>query len=154
MPYGKLKSKPDERRRDLAKIHIAKKQLGMDETTYREMLNAVAGVGSAADLDERGRAKVIKHLQNIGFKPMPRPGKSLQRRKMKTTVSPAKDRAPLLSKIGAILADLKLPWEYANGMAKKMFKVDRVTWLRPEQLHKLTAALAYHQKRTLNKANQ
>jgi phage gp16-like protein len=32
------------RRRELAKIHVAKKQLGLDDGTYREMLHAVAGV--------------------------------------------------------------------------------------------------------------
>jgi phage gp16-like protein len=32
-------------------------------------------------------------------------------------------------------------------MAKKMFKIDRVDWCKPDQLHKIVAALSYHQKR-------
>ena len=36
-------------------------------------------------------------------------------------------------------------------MAKRMFSVDKVRWLRPDQLHKVTAALIYHQKRTYKK---
>ena len=34
----------DQKRRDLAKIHIARKELGMEEEDYRAMLQDVAGV--------------------------------------------------------------------------------------------------------------
>jgi phage gp16-like protein len=34
-----------------------------------------------------------------------------------------------------------LPWDYADGMSKRMFKTDKVAWLTPHQLHKLVAAL-------------
>ena len=42
----------DAGRRDLAKIHIAKKQIGLEEETYRDMLQNVAGsaVASATGL--------------------------------------------------------------------------------------------------------
>ena len=48
----------DQKRRDLAKIHIARKELGMEEEDYRAMLQDVAGVGSSADLTVAGRSKV------------------------------------------------------------------------------------------------
>lgn len=141
------------RKRDLAKIHIAIKQLGVDDSTYREMLFNIAGVKSAADLNGRGRAAVVRHLRRCGFKTSPKKSrgyksahKSAKASGMHKQSSP--DRAPLLSKIGAILADLGLPWDYADGMAKHMFRVDKTRWLYPDQLHKLTAALIYHQKRT------
>jgi len=35
---------------NLAKIHIAKKQLGMDDATYRAMLQSHGGVTSSKDL--------------------------------------------------------------------------------------------------------
>lgn len=38
---------------NLAKIHIAKAQLGMDDDTYRALLARVAGVRSAKDLGPR-----------------------------------------------------------------------------------------------------
>ncbi len=50
----------NQRNIDLAKIHIAKKQLGMDDVVYRDMLMNVAGVSSAADL--RARAKINSHF--------------------------------------------------------------------------------------------
>ena len=150
------KQMSDRRRRDLAKIHIALKQLGIDDETYRDILYKITGQRSAASLDETERGKVLKHFKALGFKPAPKdkgPYKSFHRSAKKSGmhVSPAEDRAPLLSKIGAILADLKLPWAYADGMARKMFGVDRVRWLKPEQLYKLVAALSYHQKRAQNK---
>jgi len=130
------------RRKDLAKIHIAKKQLGMDDKTYREMLFNITGFRSAADLDSKQRWAVIKHLKARNYRSQ---HKSAKASGMNRTTAP--DRAPLLSKIGAILFHLSLPWSYADGMAKKMFGVDKARWLRPDQLHKVTAALIYHQKR-------
>jgi phage gp16-like protein len=63
---------PDGRRRlrDLALIHLAKGQLGLDEDTYRAMLRGVAGVDSAGDLDAAGRARVLEHLRGRGFRPL------------------------------------------------------------------------------------
>lgn len=135
--------------RDLAKIHIAKKQFGMDDVTYREMLFNITGFRSAADLDSKQRWAVIKHLKARGYRSR---HKSAKASGMNTTTAP--DRAPLLSKIGAIIADLGLPWAYADGMANRMFGVDRVRWLRPDQLHKVTAALIYHQKRTYKRKEE
>lgn len=57
------------RNRDLAKIHLAKKQLGLDEETYRDMLWTVARVRSSSDLDMAGRIRVLHHLKSRGFKP-------------------------------------------------------------------------------------
>lgn len=58
-----------ERKAQLAQIHIAKDQLGMDEDTYRAMLWVVGRVRSAADLDLPGRMRVLEHLKASGFKP-------------------------------------------------------------------------------------
>ena len=55
------------RRNDLAKIHIAKKTLGLSEGDYRTLLGRTAGVGSAADLDADGRRRVLQQLRRLGF---------------------------------------------------------------------------------------
>lgn len=63
----------DLRRRELATIHVAKKQL-MDkgvfssDADYRAMLWTQSRVRSAADLDHVGRKKVIDHLNRLGFR--------------------------------------------------------------------------------------
>lgn len=72
------------RRSELAKIHMAAEQLGMDTadkdeaSEYRSMLWAVARVRSAAGLGWQGRKKVLDHLKACGAtrgfdkKPQPR----------------------------------------------------------------------------------
>ena len=54
----------DARRRDLAAIHIAKADAGLDDDTYRAMLREVAGVDSARDLDAAGRRAVLARLRH------------------------------------------------------------------------------------------
>ena len=51
-------------------IHVAKKDLRMDNETYRAMLWTHGRVKSSADLDSHGRNKVIQHLRNIGWVPI------------------------------------------------------------------------------------
>lgn len=53
---------------ELAKIHIAAQQLGMEEDTYRDMLWSVGRVRSAKDLDLAGRQAVLAHLVACGFR--------------------------------------------------------------------------------------
>lgn len=83
----------DARRAELAKIHLAKKQLGLDDETYRAMLWMVARVHSAADLDDAGRQAVLDHLKARGFRGGPRT------RSARTT--PAADREALVHKVQA-----------------------------------------------------
>ncbi|PUA46959.1 regulatory protein GemA [Pseudomonas protegens] len=125
---------------DLSKIHIAKKDLGLDDETYRALLVRVVGVRSAKDLSPRQAGKVLAEFERLGWKPSPvKTGR-------KAPVAAA-DRAKLVGKIEAFLAESKRSWAYADGMALRMFKVDRVEWLDPEQLRKMVAALAYDAKR-------
>lgn len=61
----------DSRRSELAMIHIAKKELGMDRETYEMALFTAAAVTSSSDLDSHGRAKVIEYFKSLGWKPKP-----------------------------------------------------------------------------------
>jgi len=56
----------------LAKIHVAKKQLAMDDDSYRAMLRSVGGVESSKDLTPTAASRVLKHLERSGFKPVAR----------------------------------------------------------------------------------
>lgn len=64
-----------QRRADLAKIHLAVKQLGLKDEEYRALLHAVGKVSSAKDLDWMGRQQLLIKLQGMGFKPQAAPGK-------------------------------------------------------------------------------
>lgn len=125
----------------LSKIHIAKKDLGMDDETYRALLARVAGVRSAKDLNPRQVSAVLAEFQRLGWQPVA--AKKAGRKAPK----PAPDRAALVGKIEAFLAEAGRPWAYADAMAKRMFKVERVEWLDGEQLQKLVAAFVYDAKR-------
>lgn len=123
------------RNNELAQIHVAKGQLGLDDETYRSMLWAVCQVRSSAELDHAGRAKLLAHLKGRGAKI----GRAGPR--------PAADRARLLGKITAQLAALKLPEVYAEGIAKRMFGVERLSFCTPAMLVKIVAALTYQQQK-------
>lgn len=124
---------------ELAKIHLAKKQLALDDDTYRAMLWTVARVHSARDLDDAGRRAVLEHLKARGFRGRPRT--------RSTRTTPPRDRAALVRKVQAQMRAANVFSEYVDGMAKRMFQVERWEWCNPDQLHRLVAALAYHIKR-------
>lgn len=128
----------DLRKRELAAIHVAKTQLGLDDDTYRAVLETLTGKRSAADLDWAGRKKVLDHLKSKGFS-----------HQSKRRSDPARYKAALVSKIKAQLMSFTPPRGdfYADGMARKMFGVERYTWCDTDQLHKIVAALSYAQKR-------
>ncbi|BAV74135.1 putative Mu-like GemA [Pseudomonas chlororaphis subsp. aurantiaca] len=131
----------NRRNLDLSKIHIAKKDLGLDDDTYRALLVRVAGVRSAKDLAPKQIGQVLAEFTRLGWQP------SKVKAKGRKAPAPAPDREKLIAKVEAFLAEAKRPWEYADGMAKRMFKVERAEWLDPVQLHKMVAALTYDARR-------
>ena len=143
-PAGRPAAQPAQPRNNgLAQIHIAKAQLGLDEDTYRAMLWGVARVKSARDLDHAGRQKVLDHLKACGFKSRapstPTPGRP---RNMDHP-----ERGPMLRKVEALLLSAGRDWGYCNGMCKRMFSVDDVSFCHEGQLHKLVAALEVDKRR-------
>lgn len=54
---------------DLAKIHIAKKELGLDDGTYRGLLWDRYHRESAAELSESQAADLIGHFREKGWRP-------------------------------------------------------------------------------------
>ena len=64
----------------IAAIHVAKKQLGLDEDTYRAKLVVITGKASAKDMSEPERQRVIDACRKEGF--VPAPGKSAGRRQL------------------------------------------------------------------------
>ncbi|WP_447588678.1 gp16 family protein [Aquipseudomonas campi] len=126
----------------LAKIHIAKQQLGLDDETYRALLARVAGVRSAKELNPRQVGAVLREFERLGFQPKPS-----AKRTGRTKPNPAAERKALVGKIEAQLSEAGRVWAYADAMALRMFKVAQVEWCNPDQLRRLVAALAYDAKR-------
>lgn len=129
------------RKSQLAKIHMAKAQLGLDDDTYRAMLMSVAGIDSAAKLTAKQRAAVLERFESKGWK---RKGK----RHRGEPANVALEKAPLMSKIGALLADMKLPWAYATGIMKQQgIKAQRLEWCTNKELHSIVVSLMKWQKK-------
>lgn len=119
------------RTRDLAAIHVSAKKLGLDRGTYEALLMRVSGVRSSADLDDRGRAKVLAELRRLGAPQDPKRGRPANA-----------SNEPMIRKIEALLAELKAPWAYADRIAQQMFGIAFVAWCRrPDQLRAIIAAL-------------
>lgn len=128
--------KTESRRSLLAKVHIAAKALGLDDDTYRDLLEGLTGQRSAGKLTEKQLALVIAALRKRGWDDAdPRPARK------KPTPRSTPGTGPLLEKIGALLADAGRPWAYAVGLAARMYKVERLEWAKPEQLRGIVAAL-------------
>ena len=123
------------RRGELAQIHIARQQLGMDDDTYRNVLWTVARVRSSADLDWSGRKRVLDHMKACGFKVQPK--------KLATAHKPlAMTKEAIEAKIATQLKALEQNWPYAYGVGRRIFpKISRFEFLTAEQLGDVSSAL-------------
>ncbi|MDH1792911.1 regulatory protein GemA [Stenotrophomonas sp. GD03819] len=129
-----MKSATDPlRRAQIAKIKVAQKELGMDEASYRALLQRVTGKQSSTQMSPSERDAVLAELTRLGWKA--KPGKPHPDRPKNT------DQVPMLRKVEALLASAKRPWNYAHAMSVRMFQVDRLEFLKHDQLHSLIAAL-------------
>lgn len=123
----------------ITKIHIAKQQLGLEDDIYRGLLNRVAGVSSSKSLNAKQATAVLAEFERLGWKP--KPG-------TKGKPHNFKELPGQIRKIEALLADMGLSWAYADAIARQMFKVQRVAWLRkPQQLDDIIAALHVEQEK-------
>ena len=52
----------------LARIHIAKKALNLDEDTYRDLLERVTGKRSSKNMSEKERDAVLTEMARLGWK--------------------------------------------------------------------------------------
>lgn len=139
----------DPRTREIALIHMAKAHFGWDEELYRDILEDVGGARSAKDLTPLGRAKVLGHFERLGWHRQGRPAAKPRRRYQRGPTA-AVDRAPMISKIDAMLYEAGRDRTYAVAILKQMFgqgAPERLEWATPAQLHKVVAALVYDQRR-------
>jgi phage gp16-like protein len=58
----------------------------------------------------------------------------------------------MLRKIAVMLKDAEREKAYADGIAKQMFGVDLVEFCKPDQLHRIVAAMVKDQNRRAAKA--
>jgi len=121
----------------LAKIHIAKKELAMDDDTYRALLMRVAEVSSSKDLTAASASKVLAEFARLGWKPKAK----------KAVTRPPEDSAQLKMIRGLWIelhqmGKVEDPSESAlAAWCKRMMRVDAPQWLTKAQASKLIEAL-------------
>jgi len=120
------------RKRQLGAIHIGKKKLGLDDDSYRAMLQRLTGKRSAAALGVEQLAAVIEEMRRLGF--------STTRRR-----PPANGQARL---IAVLWAEMYREGIVKNGTAKaldafvkRQAGVEALEWLTPEGANKVIEAL-------------
>lgn len=125
----------------LGKIHIAKQQLGLEDDIYRAVLARVAGVRSAKELSDRQAGAVLAEFERLGWKPK-------QSSKAKGKPHNFVRLPEEVRVIEAQLADMGLSWAYADAIAKRMYGVPRVAWLKtPDKYRAILAALHVEQEK-------
>ncbi len=134
------KPQKTNKHRLLAKIHIGKKELGLDDDMYRDVLWTVCRVRSSKQLDEHGLNQVLQYMVSCGFRvKKPVAGKNYPGRPNNV------EAVPQLGKIEALLTDMSLPWSYADSIADQMFGIKRVGWLDQDQRSAVITALTKKQ---------
>lgn len=119
----------------LGKIHIAKKQLAMDEDDYRQLLFEVTGHTSAADCTDAQLAHVIERMKKLGFKPLPKAGK-------KAATHPMARKARALWISLHHLNAVQNPAEEAlEAFARRQLGCTKLSWANQRDSYKLIEAL-------------
>jgi len=125
----------------LAKVHIARKDLGLDDEAYRSLMERTTGHRSAADCAVHELARAVAELRRLGWTPTSKTGKGGKPGK------PAKGKAALMGKITALLAEGQRPDAYAEAIARRMYRRDKLDFCTPKELQGVIAALSKDAKR-------
>lgn len=130
----------DQRRRGLlAKVHLARKELGLIEDDYRQILLDETGKASAGDCSEAELIRVVERFKGRGWKGAAPAGKP-SRPRPADHPSAKKARALWISlhQLGVV----GNPSETAlEAFAKRQLRCDRLQWANQAQSYKLIEAL-------------
>lgn len=129
--------KPEgQRNKLLAKVHILIKDLGMDDETYRAMLENSFGVNSAGKLNMVVLRQLVMSLGRSANQQKRRKSYPGRPHNVETT-----ERGPQLAKIEALLTEAGREWAYADTLAQRICKVEMVAWVETGELYKIISAL-------------
>lgn len=120
----------------LAKIHIAKKELRLQDAEYRALLLRVAKVESAKDLSDKAAAAVIAEFKRLGWAP----------KESKRLPAERADIRKIYALWGALHSD-PLDREALRAWVKRRFEVSAPEFLKPPQAREAIEQLKAWQKR-------
>lgn len=125
-----------QRRALLAQVHIAQKDLAMDEDDYRALLGRVTGCASAKECDTGQLRAVIANFERLGFR-----SSGGQRRRQvgnKQTVRKARAMWISLYQLGAIDDGSDAALE---AFGQRQLRVERLQWTNEREAFRLIEAL-------------
>lgn len=120
------------RKADLARIHILKKDLRLSDDDYRAVLMGVCSVDSSANLDFTGRSKVIAHMERLQRQYNPASTPAAKKPFKKLAPRPAKMYS-LWQQLHAkqLVSDRK--YSALESWCKNQTGVDKIDWLTVAQ---------------------
>lgn len=132
-----------DRRAMLAKVHLAAKDMGLDDDGRRDVIERVSGHRSSADCSDAQLAAVLTEYRRLGWKPTAASGfkpRSKARRKAADTPVAGKARAMWISLWN--LGVVRDPSDRAlEAFARRQLKVDSLQWADTATAFKLIEAL-------------
>lgn len=140
------KSRPFRNPR-LAKIHIARKELGLDDGTYRAILLRLTGETSSADCTDAQLERVLDEFKAKGWKPTVIAGSAVRApapadRRPRRADHPAAGKARALWISLHRLGVIRDPGEAAlESFARRQLGVERLQWADQGLVYKLIEAL-------------
>jgi phage gp16-like protein len=138
---------------ELAKIHIAAKELGLADEEYRSLLWVRYKKNSAKDLSKKQTWDLVSHFQRLGWKPRYRRKAQGTRRKGKDLTQATDPQSRKIRALWITMHKAGLvhdPSEAALGaFVKRMAKVDRLAWAKDNQKARIIEALKKWQARDL-----
>ena len=154
MAYRPFKKRTDAEQWDIdrPRIHALKNKVmkvrpGYSEESYRDTILTITRgrTDSSKDMTAPERQQLIAQLSEQAGEEarpawQPRDKRSYPRRP-KNMDKPGDSRADQLGKIEALLTIGKLPWEYADSIAKQMRLADKIQWVKEGDLYKIITAL-------------
>ncbi len=131
----------DIRRRQLARIHILKKETGLDEDDYRDRLESLTRKRSASELSHEELKAVIDDLRKLRDGD---PNRRWDRDRPRMLWAPTegdRSKLPMMRRIEAILSVMHEDWAYGHKQAWKTVKRHRLEFCKPSELQKVMIAL-------------
>jgi phage gp16-like protein len=128
------------RNAELAQIHIARTQLGLDDDTYRAIIFTISHgrTRSSSDLDWTGRKQLLEHFKAKGWKPS-------APRKAKAAKPVSKGQAGLVRRLWDELHQQDKVNDASDAALCAWLKrnklPERLEWLNGEQLNRVIESL-------------
>lgn len=130
-----------DRRAMLAKVHLAKKDLRLDEEVYRDIVQRVTGCSSSSKCDRPQLVKLLAEFKRVGWDVGAKPAFK----------ESSKRHVRLIFGLWKGLCDADIPDIKTRAalvaFVKNMTKVDNPEWLTVDQARQVTEGLKAWRKR-------